>query len=479
MVNYTMKNRTKLNAIALAVTIAATLGFVGSANAQQAVDANTFDLQAAIKLAIQTSSALTQATRDLDRDHAAIDEAHAGERPQVNATATYVHLDSPISIVFARQTIPVQPENTQTLQSTLALPIDISGAVKDQVSAEKLQLQADTAIRQRIYNGLVVSANTAYFNVLRAQHQVDVAKATVTNAQTQTDLASSQYSKGIGQKIDLYRAQTQLAQAQQGQSNAENSLNLADSNFNDVVGRPLGSPVTVQDIPGVTEGLTLPAATAPVTVTPAPLPASFIPPHADVDAINLATSIATADASRPELAADKVAVQAAGEQVKLARTGLYPTLTLTAEGNYYPTTDFGNPRHSLGIYLATLSLPLYDGGVTHDKVREAKDATKNATDALTNDQTTVELQVRQAYLNLRNAADEIDEANSALAEATAARQLAQVRYTGGVGLYLEVTDSEQALESAESSQINAVYDYLIARANFESAIGSPNLNPSM
>jgi outer membrane protein len=87
----------------------------------------------------------------------------------------------------------------------------------------------------------------------------------------------------------------------------------------------------------------------------------------------------------------------------------------------------------------------------------------------------VTLDVRQADLNLLTAARQIGAANTALQQAIAARQLAQARYEGQVGLYLEVTDAQAALVQAENSQVNAVYDYLVARAQFENALGTPQI----
>ena len=85
----------------------------------------------------------------------------------------------------------------------------------------------------------------------------------------------------------------------------------------------------------------------------------------------------------------------------------------------------------------------------------------------------VALDVQQSYLNLVTAAQQIGAANAALQSAIAARQLAQLRYEGQVGLYLEVTDAQAALVQAENNQVNAVYNYLVARAQFQNAIGAP------
>ena len=50
-----------------------------------------------------------------------------------------------------------------------------------------------------------------------------------------------------------------------------------------------------------------------------------------------------------------------------------------------------------------------------------------------------------------------------------------VNENGQVGLFLEVTDAQAALIRAENSQVDAVYNYLTARAQYENVLGIPAL----
>ncbi len=489
------------NCPALAQGITSTSGLLGGLP-QPASTQTTFNLSQTIASTIAASSDIAIINRDLDRDAALVDQAEAGNRPRVSSSATEVHLDSPIKIALGvGPSFTVQPLDTQTLTASATLPIDISGQVAAATSAARLQLLADRFNRDRVSNELVLSAQTVYFSLLRAQHQVQVSQAAVNDANVQSSTTQRQFTGGIGQKIDVLRAQTQVAQAQQSLKSAQTSQSIAQSNFNNLIGRPLDAPIVLQDVAGVDVGdivatdLAGPAnpnaagTQAQPPATPAAtgadqsvgsLPSGltfYSPPMDQISAIDVKSSISTALQARPELRADLVNVQAQGKQIQIARTGLYPTLSIGATGDYYPITDFQTPRHSIGVYTATVTFPLYDGGVTRDRVREARDAQENAKTTLASDQSTVSLQVRQAYLNLETSAQQISSANTALQQAIAARQLAQVRYENGVGLYLEVTDSQSALTQAETAQVNAVYDYLTARAQFENALGTPNTQP--
>ncbi|HEX5322747.1 MAG TPA: TolC family protein [Capsulimonadaceae bacterium] len=459
-------------------------GGIENGNAQ--AGAPTYTLGQTIQAALNASSQLAIANRNLDKDQALIDQAEAGYRPRLDANGSWTFLNKPVKISFAGSPpITVQPVNTENLNAALTLPIDISGQVRAQVQVARLNALFDLDTRDRITNQRVLDAETSYLTLLRSQHQVDVAQASLANAQTQYSTTQKQFAGGIGQRIDVYRAATQVAQAQQDLLSAQNQLALAQNNFNDLIGRPMASPVTVQDVPGVDIGIDIaggaitPGANPNTLVTPpANLPKLYTPP-ATVTSISIDRSVQTAMTNRPELLADQVNIEAAHRQIKIAHSGQEPTLSLGATSNYYPTTDFQNPYHSLDVVTATVRIPLYDAGITRDKVREAKDTEANAKDQYSGDKSDVELQVRQAYLNLGTARQQIDAANTALQQAIIARQLAQVRYANGVGLYLEVTDAQSALTTAETNQVNAVYNYLIAQAQFENAIGMPNRNPSL
>ncbi len=431
----------------------------------------TLTLAQAIDLTLKASTQLDVATRNLDRDEARIQQAKAAGGLKVGASANATHYDDPTVIKFGAAAITALPQDTQLLGLNASLPIDLSGEIKAQTDVQRLQALADKFTRDSVYNQLVLNAQTAYFGVLRSQHQVQVAEAALANAQAQQTLANQQYQAGTGQRIDLLRSNTQVATAQQNLTQAKNALGIAKITLNDTVGRPLNASTDVLDVPGVTGGFATNGTTAKATY--------FRSPIADVNAIDVEKSVATATNARPELRQDLVNIQAADKSIKLAKSGLEPSLTINAGGSYYPTTSFSSPRQRVAEIGATLNLPLFDSGLTRARVREANDNALNAKALYGSHSTDVAMQVRQSYLNLLTAAQQIDSANVALQQAVAARQLAQTRYQGGVGLYLEVTDAESALTSAETSQVNAVYNYLTARAQFQNAVGTPDLKPSL
>ena len=50
-------------------------------------------------------------------------------------------------------------------------------------------------------------------------------------------------------------------------------------------------------------------------------------------------------------------------------------------------------------------------------------------------------------------------------------EIARAKYSEGLGSRLELTDAEVALRQSEFNYAQAVYDYLVARAQLDEAIG--------
>lgn len=433
----------------------------------------TYTLVQTIAAALQSSSDLQIAARNVEIDRKRADEAAAQARPSLRANASATRYDQATKIsIGGGPPVEVQKSHSELLSLNLSDVVDLTGQIRATSSLARLQSLADEFTISRLRNDRTVRSQTTYFNLLRAQHQVQVAEQNLRTAQRQRADAQNLFAGGVGQKIDVYRAATQVAVAQQQVAAARNNEGIARANFNNLVGRPLAADTQVVDEAGVTVGADV-SDTTGVGAGTAPAFTPFSAAPDAVEGINLDRSLATALARRPEVLAGEVNVRVAQTGVKLARAGLEPTLSLSAAGNYFPTTSFQTPRQRTAAITATVSLPLYDGGATRDRVVEARLRTENAQTSLESVRSDVALDVRQTYLNLSTAAGQIGAANTALQQATATRQLAQIRYQGQVGTYLEVTDAQAALVQAQNSQVNAVYDYLIARAQFLNALGTP------
>ena len=74
-------------------------------------------------------------------------------------------------------------------------------------------------------------------------------------------------------------------------------------------------------------------------------------------------------------------------------------------------------------------------------------------------------------MNLKDAEERIPTAELGVKQAEENFEIANGRYTTGVGNPIEVTDSEVLLSNAKTAYIQALYDYRVAQASLEKAMG--------
>jgi outer membrane protein TolC len=442
--------------------------------AQTSPPVRTYSLSQTIEAALKSSAEVETATRSVQIDRKRADAELARQRPNLafQGSATRFDEKSQVSLPGGRSLITAQ-DHSESVSLGVTQDLDVFGQIRTAADQARLQRLADQFVLATVRNQRILTAKIVYYDLLRAQHQVQVAEAAHATAQRQQATAVKLNAGQVGQKIDVLRANTQVANSEQDLTRAENDRDLARNNFNDLIGQPLNAPVQVEDVPGATVGIDVAGASA--VGAPAPQFRPYTVPSADIAGIDVAKSIEMALQRRPEILSAQVNVRVVEKGIKLARAGLEPTFAISAFTHYYPTTSFQYARHAPSEVTFGVNFPLYDGGATHARIQEAQLQTENARTLLDRRKKDVTLDVRQADLNLLTAARQIGAANTALQQAIAARQLAQARYEGQVGLYLEVTDAQAALVQAENSQVNAVYDYLVARAQFENALGTPQI----
>ncbi len=440
-------------------------------------DSPEFDIARTVQAALASSSQLVQARRIVEISERRVGEISARNKPNVSASGSATRFDAPTRIAFGEgPPITVLPDHIEQGTISISQQLDLLGQVRAAIGQARLQVLADRIALNRIANQRALEAREAYYNVLRTLHQVRVAEANRKSAVAQRDISQKLFDAQVGQKIDLLRAETLVAEADQESIRANNAQDIARSAFNDLVGRPLGAPVTLQDTPGVTVGTDITVGTAEKVGAVTAEVSPFMPPLGEISAIDAETAANNAQSQRPEVLTAEVEARATQTGIRLAHTGQEPTFAVSASGNYYPTSSLQTPRDRTAALNATISIPLYDGGATRNRVAQARLQAANSETALEDVRSQVRLDVREALLNMQTAARQVESVNVALRQAHAARQLAQVRYEGQVALFLEVTDAQAALIRAENAQVNAVFDYFIARARYDRALGVPQLS---
>jgi outer membrane protein TolC len=185
----------------------------------------------------------------------------------------------------------------------------------------------------------------------------------------------------------------------------------------------------------------------------------------------LETALGRAFKNRPDLEAVDAGVRAAEAALRAARAERVPTLMVNA--------DFGaaglTPTHdSTGVYSVsgTLTIPLYEGGRIRGDIQQASAVLQQRKAELEDLRGQVDEDVRQAFINLNSAADQVAVAKSNVDLAHDTLTQSRDRFVVGVTDTVEVVQAEQAVVQADDDYITAVFEHNLAKVSLARAMGN-------
>lgn len=407
-------------------------------------------LDRAIEIALKTQPSIVASQYAVKANEARVGQALSSYYPQLTGSGAY----SRVSPASSGRSTTVQSTGTSAGTSTastqgsydvytssvgLSQLVTDFGKTSSQVKINRLNTESSRLDLANAEETVILNVKQAYYNVLQAQRNRDVARHAVQQFQQHLEQARGFFEVGTKAKFDVTKAEVDLSNAQLNLIRAENQVKLAFVTLNSAIGIPSAPEYSLQD------NL---------------LYAKYELPFED--AINKAY------AQRPDLQSLAKKKEASSEAVNLARKNYYPQVT--ANANYYYTgADF--PLQNGWSYGLNLSVPIFTGFLTRYQVAEAQ---ANFGTAKANENSLrldIYSQVHQGYLSLLEAAESIETSQLAVRQAKENVDLATGRYQEGVGSPLEVTDAIVAQQNAELSYSAALRDYKNAQAAIEKAIG--------
>ena len=147
---------------------------------------------------------------------------------------------------------PPSRENFNTLTNTLTAPLNFGPfgrRAKLSVSQAQQELLAAQARFEAARLNLAGQVNAAYYNLLRQQALLAIARESEAQAVRQYQDAGKRYKLGEVPELDVIRARVPVANARAAEAGALNALAIARQTLNVLVGQPLDAPVNVEDVP--------------------------------------------------------------------------------------------------------------------------------------------------------------------------------------------------------------------------------------
>lgn len=299
---------------------------------------------------------------------------------------------------------------------------------------------------------LIVRLVNAYFNVLRAEDDLDTALAQKTAIARQLARAERAFEVGAATVVDVDEAQARFDLARAEEIEAHNSLNVAQQALRRVVGR-------------------IPEHLVPLMREPELIPEDFGEmPHWERLALEHARGL-RAQSSR---------LEAARQDVDAARGDRYPRLDATASYRDDRDTIFagGAGRTDLettrvGIQL---TVPLYQGGGASARIRERAAELEAAREDLTDVRLGVIEATRNAYLQVESGQSRVQALEQALRSSQTSLRSTRRGFEVGVRSSVDVLDALQQVHAAQRDLSAARYELIRDRVTLRDAAGVLDTN---
>ena len=379
--------------------------------------------------------------------------------PQITADGAYTTSESsgPIS-----QINPVTG-NFETFDATIDTDVfDWSVSLRqtlfrwDQIvglrRADKSVARAE-AVREAAQQDLIIRVAQRYFDVLAAEDRLRSIHADRQAIARRLEQAKQRFEVGLIAITDVQESQAAYDQSIADEIAAKRSLATAREFLREITGEY-------------------------VTKLSAPkedFPLQSPEPNSERDWVDLSLS------QNLNLVASRIDEQLARDEISFRRNGHYPTLDLVATTSESTTdrtstTSLGsgtdsltNPRDSIAVQL---SIPLFRGGGTSSRVKEAVYLHRASREQLQRVTRETERQARDAYLGVLSEMSRVQALKQAVASSRTALEATQAGFDVGTRTIVDVLNSQFALYAAITNYEQSRYNYILNVLRLKQAAGT-------
>lgn len=417
--------------------------------AQQPATPVPLQLPPPLSLAGAQSSALQQVSTlrqaQIDEQIAAEDlkQARAALLPRARDSFTITYNSAARSPADPNSPSFLAQNAIHEYQNLLGVTGDVSLGLVSAVRRSRALLDAARAGTEIARRALVRGVDEAYYAAALATARRAAADTSLAAALEFERVTELNYRAGEVPEVDAIRARLQTAARRDELAQAREAEVVANAALGTLTGTGITAAPAIETLPQT------------------------------VDVNDIATITSAGVARRPEFAQLEAQVRAARADVTAARSDYLPRITYSVDSGFdSPSLRRDEIRQHRGILAtANIDVPIFDWGATHSRARQAALRARGV-------ELQRELTIRDLYLQFATArqgaataAERVDNARRALADAERNVAISVARYRAGEAPILEATDAQTTLATQRLALQQALYDFQLARAHLREAAG--------
>jgi outer membrane protein len=324
--------------------------------------------------------------------------------------------------------------------------------------ADKTVAKAE-AVREAAQQDLIVRVAQRYFDVLAAEDRLTSRNANREAIARQLEQAKQRFDVGLIAITDVQESQAAFDQAVADEIGAKRSLATSREFLREITGE-------------YTSELNAPADDFPL----------LNPENSEKSWVDLSLE------QNLNLVASRLDEKLARDEISFRRNGHYPSVELvfrtnenTSEGDVFSevigipgsaVTNFPDDESSMSSISVQFTMPLFSGGGTSSRVREAVYLHRASREQLQRVTRETERQARDAYLGVLSEISRVKALQQAVASSRTALQATQAGYEVGTRTIVEVLNSQFSLYVAITNFYQSRYEYIMNAIRLKQAAGT-------
>ena len=295
---------------------------------------------------------------------------------------------------------------------------------------------------------LIVRVVDAYLNVLRAQDRLDATLAREAAVNRQLEQVQQRFDVGLVAITDVLEAQAGSDNAVVDRIQADGDRYIFFETLQTLIGESFDS------VDRISENL----------------------PVIDPEPQNEAHWVQTALDTNHNIAAAHAQLEAANRAIAARRSGHLPTVDGSITRSHYYTggASFLANKINTTTYALSVNLPIYQGGFTNSRTKEARAMAEQAREELLNQQLTVSRDTRNLFQMVATDVVRVGARMKAIASSESALEATETGYEVGTRNIVDVLQAQQRLFASQFDYADSRYNYVIDLMRLKQAAGILN-----
>jgi outer membrane protein len=281
---------------------------------------------------------------------------------------------------------------------------------------------------------LIVRTVVAYLNVLRAEDLLDATEAAEAAVKRQLEQVQQRFDVGLVAITDVLEAQAAYDNAVVVRVQAAGDHDIVFEILRTLTGQPYTSVDRI-------------AETLPI-VDPSPS--------------NEEEWVDTALSTNLNIRSANSQLQAAERTLRARRSGHLPTIEASVSTSHFVTggSAFLGSKIDQDIYAVSINMPIYQGGFTSSRAREARSLAEQSRQLLLDQQLTVSRDTRNLFRAVATDVVRVKARLKAIASSESALEATETGYEVGTRNIVDVLQAQNRLYSSQFDYADSRYNYV-------------------